>query len=674
MFRRMGVREVVAFSALLALGAGVASAQAAGGASGGGAGPSAMDTLLRIGGRTHPILVHFPIAMVLVAAMIETIRAIVRRPTPARTSINMLGIGVIAAAAAIGSGWLNGDYENHASQADTMELHRWIGIGGGVIALLAFLVGLGASRSRRALMAFRAMLVVAAAAIGFTGHLGGSMVYGEGYMLAPLKMGKRPAVTEPRPTPALPPATDMPANPLAGPGVGTDSAPIAVAAANVSFDRDVLPIFVARCVECHGEAKVKGGLRLDSLDHVMGAESWVLSIEDPAQSDLVVRVKMHSEDDGAMPPKGERLTSAEIATIEAWIASLAVGGTKSGSEIDASGEVEASGVQATIGASDGTPATNDRSLAWTSEQLEAIKTLRARGARIEPVSVDSSLLDVNLSLMSPACDGGALATLGTLVDRIERLNLAGASVGSAELAAIGAGRAIRSIDLDRTAVDDEGAQMLAALPALETVIVTGTRLTDAGALALARSDSIQRVYAAGSRVTAEGAAAAEEAAVREGFSVALGAPERPTRVYLVRHAEKEAESGDPGLTEEGAKRAQALMTALVAEPIRAVYVTQFARTQQTAQPLAEKLGVTPVVMQASGDVRAHALEVASAIRGLGRGQVALVTGHSNTIPEIIRALGVTEAVEIDESRYGDLFVVELSESGARLAERRRFGD
>lgn len=670
--RGTGVRALVAFGALVALMAGVASGQAAEGASGGGGGPSAMDTMLRIVGRTHPILVHFPIAMVLVATMIETLRAIVRRPTPARTSIHMLGIGVIAAGAAIGSGWLNGDYENHASNAETMELHRWIGIGGGVVALLAFLFALAASRSRRALMAFRALLLVAAGAIGFTGHLGGNMVYGEGYMLAPLKMGKRPTVTEPRPTPpSAPPVSDVPSNPLAGPNVGTDATPIAVSAASVSFERDVLPIFVARCVECHGEAKVKGGLRLDSLDHVMGAESWVLSIEDPKQSDLVVRVKMHEEDDGAMPPKGERLAPAEIATIESWIASLGMSGTGSGTEMDASGEVDASSTQPTSGASGEVSAANARAV-WANEQLEAIKTLRARGARIEPVSVESDLLDVNLSLMSPACDGEVLAALGPIVDRIERLNATGAEVGNADVSLLARGGVIRSLDLNRTRIDDDAAMTLAAMPALETLNVTGTGLTDVGLRTLAASGSLKRVYAAETGVTAAGAES-----VSEGLAVVLAAPERATRVFLVRHAEKQTTGDDPGLTEAGAKRAQALMTELVAEPIRAVYVTQFARTQQTAQPLAEKLGLTPTVMKASGDVGSHAQEIADAIRGLPRGQVALVAGHSNTVPEIMRALGVAEAVVIDESRYGDLFVVELESGGgqgATLVESRRFGD
>lgn len=665
MMRRTGVRELAAVGALAVLVVGMAAGQAAAQTGG----PSAMDTMLRIVGRTHPILVHFPIAMVLVAAMIETLRAIVRRPTPARTSINMLGIGVLAAAAAIGSGWLNGDFENHASNADTMELHRWVGIGGGGVALLAFLFAMVASRSRRALMAFRALLLVAAGAIGFTGHLGGNMVYGEGYMLAPLKMGKRPAATEPRPTPpSPPPVSDVPANPLAGPDVGTDATPIAVSIADVSFERDVLPIFVARCAECHGEAKVKGGLRLDSLDHVMGAESWVLSIDEPSESDLVIRVKMHEDDDGAMPPKGERLASVEIATIEAWIASLAMAGAAP----EAMPERE-SQPEATDGPEVDEESTADAGLAaWTEVQVDAIQKLRARGARIEPVSVESELLDVNLSLMSPACDGETLRVLEPLVGRVERLNLAGADVGSADVVVLAGGGAIRSIDLDRTRIDDGAMVTLAALPAIETLIVTGTGLTDAGLRTLAASGSLRTVYAAESGVTASGAAT-----VGERMSVVLGAAERSTRVYLVRHAEKQSEGDDPGLTEQGAKRAQALMTELVAEPIRAVYVTQFARTQQTAQPLAEKLGLTPTVLAASGDVSAHAKEIAGAIRGLPRGQVALVAGHSNTIPEIMRALGVAEAVQIDDSRYGDLFVVELESGGgqgATLVETRRFGD
>ncbi|MBX3316039.1 MAG: histidine phosphatase family protein [Phycisphaeraceae bacterium] len=638
--------------------AGIAAAQSA--ATAAGAGPRTIDTLLRIGGRLHPMLVHFPIAMVLVAAGIEIGRAIVRRPTPARTSINMLAIGVLAASAAIASGWLNGDYENHSSHAETLELHRWVGIGGGAGVLLAFVAGLAASKSRRAILAFRFLLLAAAGAIGFAGHLGGIMVYGEGYLLAPLKMGAEP----PR---SKPPRDDVTRAPLEGSAGG------AVTAGPVSFDRDVLPIFEARCVECHGPSRARASLRLDSLERALDAEPWVLSIAEPERSDLIARVKMSQSEDGAMPPKGERLAATEIALIEAWIASLAGDGNIEGAGVggglptpvlsDSEGDSEP--------VEDSPSSQHPGTQAWSEDQVSALRSLRSlrsRGARIEPVSVESELLDANLSLMSPACDGDAFATLGPILGRVERLNLSGSALTSGDLAAIAGAESLRSLALDRTGIDDSVAGLLASLPKLETLVVTGTRFGDSGLQVLSGSATLRRVYAADSRVTDEGVSSVSAA-----FEVTLGAPERGTMVYLVRHAEKETEGADPGLTEAGLARAGALAAALLGEPIDAVYVTQFARTQQTAKPLSDRAGVRQTVIEAGADIAAHASEVASAVRRGTRGRAVLVAGHSNTIPEIVRALGVNDAIVIDDSQYGDLFVVELRPDGARLVDRRRFG-
>ncbi len=619
-------------------------------------GPGALDTLLRILGRTHPILVHFPIALVLVAAMIETARAMIRRPTPARTSVNMLGLGVLAAGAAIGSGWMNGDYENHASVAETMELHRWIGIGGGAAALVAYLFGLAASRSRRALMAFRAVLLVSAGAIGFTGHLGGRMVYGEGYLLAPLSMGR--STPQENGARAEPPSAAGPVSSgtvLSGPPV-TGAVKPQVDVGSVSFERDVLPIFEAMCVECHGESKAKASMRLDSLAHVMRAEPWVLSADAPAESDLLMRIRMNERDDGAMPPKGERLSALEIATIEAWIGSLAEGA----GELMPREEPAAERLQESDG--------SGSEIEWTDEQASAIEGLRARGARIEPVSAESERLDVNLSRLTPRCDATAIAMLQPVIERVERLDLSGAAIGDADLEGLSTAGAMRWLSVDRTEIGDGSASVIAALPALGVLVATGTELSDAGLRLIAASGSIERVYAAGSGVTEAGAAS-----VAAEVEVVLASAPRPTVVYLVRHAEKQAEGSDPSLNEEGKSRAQALVRSIAGQRVRAVYVTQYARTRETAAPLAESLGLSPVALAANRDVAAHANDVASAIRGLPSGSVAVVVGHSNTIPAIIRALGVPDALEIDESRYGDLYTVELTEGGSRLLETGRFG-
>ncbi len=125
-------------------------------------------------------------------------------------------------------------------------------------------------------------------------------------------------------------------------------------------------------------------------------------------------------------------------------------------------------------------------------------------------------------------------------------------------------------------------------------------------------------------------------------------------VFLVRHAERAAISGrvpsDTGLSREGKARAQSLASALKDAKIAAIYTTEFKRTQETAAPLAGSSGIRPEVVSA-GDLRPLIAKIKAA-----RGNV-LVVGHSNTLPQIINALGVGERVAITEADYDNLFLI-----------------
>lgn len=125
-------------------------------------------------------------------------------------------------------------------------------------------------------------------------------------------------------------------------------------------------------------------------------------------------------------------------------------------------------------------------------------------------------------------------------------------------------------------------------------------------------------------------------------------------ILLVRHAERADAGGeaqtDPGLSAAGRARAVALAELLRAAKISAIYVTEYRRTQETAQPLAEKLALQPIVLPAK--------EIAQLVSKLreATGHV-LVVGHSNTLPEIVRALGITTPLTLGEKDYDDLFIV-----------------
>src|SRR3954467_11789074 len=93
------------------------------------------------------------------------------------------------------------------------------------------------------------------------------------------------------------------------------------AAAPIDFDREIRPIFSEHCYECHGTDKAKGGLRLNDAKIAVSelkSGSRAIVPSDPGKSELLQRVKS-SDPDEYMPPKGERLTAAQVAKLEQWI-------------------------------------------------------------------------------------------------------------------------------------------------------------------------------------------------------------------------------------------------------------------------------------------------------------------------------------------------------------------
>jgi len=149
--------------------------------------------------------------------------------------------------------------------------------------------------------------------------------------------------------------------------------------------------------------------------------------------------------------------------------------------------------------------------------------------------------------------------------------------------------------------------------------------------------------------------------------VAAASYGQPAVVVLVRHAEKAtAPADDPPLSETGLHRAAALADALEQTRIDAIVTTQYARTRDTAAPVAAERGLKPIIVQAGGDTEAHVQAVAAAVRARRAGEAVLVVGHSNTVPAIIGALGGPRMPPLCDTEYANLFVLVLSQGGARL--------
>jgi broad specificity phosphatase PhoE len=146
-----------------------------------------------------------------------------------------------------------------------------------------------------------------------------------------------------------------------------------------------------------------------------------------------------------------------------------------------------------------------------------------------------------------------------------------------------------------------------------------------------------------------------------------------TTVILVRHAEKaDAPATDPPLTEVGQARAKRLADALKNAGVSAIYVTDFKRTQETAAPIAAALSVPTNTAVTAGGAGQYAASLAQRIQKDHKGKTVLVVGHSNTTPEVIKALGGPALPVIPDSDYDNLFVVVIGADGKASLIRAKY--
>jgi mono/diheme cytochrome c family protein len=88
------------------------------------------------------------------------------------------------------------------------------------------------------------------------------------------------------------------------------------------YTQVVRPILEAHCVSCHGAKKVKGKLRMDSLEALKkgGTDGPAFTAGDLKKSGMFTRITLDAKDDDFMPPKEEKpLTKEQTQAIGFWI-------------------------------------------------------------------------------------------------------------------------------------------------------------------------------------------------------------------------------------------------------------------------------------------------------------------------------------------------------------------
>lgn len=277
-----------------------------------------MSPWFEVFGRLHPLVLHLPIGLLVGLALVESARRLARKAPASRADTGVLAWAAAGSALLAAASGLVLSYEPGYG-GPGLTWHLALGVSLAICSLLVAVLH-GGARPRPGYLGLLALTLLLMLP---TGHLGASMTHGENFLFAPLARSRARAA-EPGSASREADASESRRTRGANAAGRVPSDPTAADAERV-FELDIAPVFADRCTSCHGTDKRKGGLSLLSLASLLqgGEDGPVIAAGRPDESELVRRIRLPLEDVDHMPPEEKpQLTPAEIAQIEAWVASL----------------------------------------------------------------------------------------------------------------------------------------------------------------------------------------------------------------------------------------------------------------------------------------------------------------------------------------------------------------
>ena len=419
-----------------------------------------INRLIDFFGHFHPVWVHLPIGFLLLAVVLQWMmkKEKYAQILPAVRIAFLLGMISAVFSCLTGLSLASGgEYDE-----TTLDFHRWLGISVAFISAIGYwLSAKPPSTLQRILSALTLVLII------LTGHLGGTLTHGEGYLMkgfsktADSSKSAKKIITN-------------------------------VQEAIVYADI-IQPLLTDKCGGCHSAIKQKGGLRLDGKDWILkgGKDGKVFITGNASRSELFKRVVLDPLEEKHMPPKGKRqLTEKEIILLHWWIESDG-GFEKKVREINQTPQV----TPALLALQSADAVKKSAIPAGKVEKISQplLDSLLKAGVTVLPVALNSNYLQASF-ITIPKPGDKEVGLLQLISKQLVWLKMPGAVLSPATWKIVGNCTNLTRLSMEHSNISDATISSVSALSQLQYLNLVGTQVSANGMQQLKNMQLLDNLY------------------------------------------------------------------------------------------------------------------------------------------------------------------------------------
>jgi len=423
-------------------------------------------------GRFHPLIVHLPIGFLFFAFILELYSKWKNVPALMASIPLALLSGSISAFIACILGYLlsqSGDYNEN-----TVDTHFWLGIATTCVTLIAWLIRIEKINIPRLqpIKANIATLALIIVLLSITGHYGGNLTHGNGYLTKYMPLGntKKQKLT-----------------------------PVTKVEDAVVYSYLVAPILQDKCISCHNTDKKKGGLSLqDTLTILKGGKNGkILGGKNVKEPELTRRIFLNLHDDDVMPPEGKTpLTEEEKTIIAYWIDNVNADFNTTVADVETSEDIF-NIASVMLGLKTSGKVKNMPLPTVNSIDKEVLDEIVKEGFKIRELVFESNLYEVILPsqyIKNVSDVQSKIAKLTKIKENILWLSLNDNLLTDSDLHIVSKFNNLQILKLNKNSITDKGIQFLKENKSISSLNLYETKITKNSLEVFSKMAGLKKVY------------------------------------------------------------------------------------------------------------------------------------------------------------------------------------